>query len=122
MILVVINDLFFQAEIEGAAGAEGVDCLSLGGEEEIDAVLLERNPDGLFVDLGVSSLDALTLIRKLKHADSTKAIPIIAFTHHIREDLLRQATEAGADLVLPKSAFNERLNELIRQTKKTTQQ
>jgi len=121
MILAVINDLFFQAKIEGAARAEEAVCLALGGEEEIDAVLLEQNPDVLFVDLGVSTLDALALIRKLKHSVSTKDIPLLAFTHHVREDLLREAKEAGADLVLPKSVFNQRLNELIRYYKKTPQ-
>jgi CheY-like chemotaxis protein len=113
MIFAVLNDLVFQELIERAALTAQTDCLVLADEETLLAALQEDHPEVLFVDMGIATLDGPSLIEKLKQNPSTRSIPIVAFGNSLRADLLQDAKEMGADLVLPKSAFQQQLPEMI---------
>ena len=114
MIIAMINEVLFKEMIEKAALEEQTDCLILIEEETLMAAFQEGTPSVLFVDIGLSSLDGPSLIQRLKQNSSTRRIPIVAFGNSLRADLMQDAKEMGADLVLPKSAFREQLPGLIR--------
>ena len=114
MIVAFAGETFFKELIEQAAEAEGKDCLVVADEETLQAVLQEATPGAIFMEVGVLGQDASDLIQKLRQNQATRRIPLVAFGNSLRADLLQDAKEAGADLVLPKSAFREQLPELLR--------
>ena len=69
----------------------------------------------VIVDLHLTSADPLQMIRDVRAAHP--ALPIVAYYSHIKTDLSLQATQAGCTLVLPRSAFVQRLPELLAHTR-----
>lgn len=114
MILVLTADPALQEQIEKAAEAENQETLFLSDEDVALAALQETTPELLLVDLAIATLDAPSVIERLKHNPATAKIPMVAFGNSLRADLLQDAKEAGADQALPRSAFNHQLLELIR--------
>jgi CheY-like chemotaxis protein len=114
VIIAVVSEMIFKAAIEKAAEAEGADCLVLADEDPVLAALQEGTPDALFIDIGSMALDGPGLVQKIKQNPSTRNIPVVAFGNSLRADLMQDAKEMGADLVLAKSAFHQQLPELIR--------
>ena len=64
-------------------------------------------PDELGQAEGNELVDSLETIRSLKSAGASN---ILAFVSHVQVDLKRQGQEAGADRVIARSAFSEKLN------------
>ena len=114
MIIVLTGGTLFQGTIEEAAAANSVELWVLAEEDPFWATLQEGTPDAVFVETGFSSLDAGEIVQKLKSNASTRRIPVVVFGDSLRADLLQDAKEAGADLVLPKAAFREQLPGLFR--------
>ena len=105
-VAALVDDLFFTSKISGVArqaGSDVVFCRSAEGVSE-DCVRI-------FVDLNATTFDAIAEIGKLK---TSHAAPIVAYFSHVQVDLRRRAEEAGADQVLPRSAFVEQLPSLLR--------
>jgi CheY-like chemotaxis protein len=65
----------------------------------------------LIVDLNAAEPPPLELIRRAKSA--RPKMPIVAFLSHVQVELGGQAEAAGADQVLARSKFTERLPELL---------
>ncbi len=114
MIIVLSGEAFFQKNMKSAAEDLSVETLILGEEEPFWAALQETTPTVVFLETGFSSLDAGEIIQKLKNNPSTRRIPIVAFGDSLRADLLQDAKEAGADLVLARAAFREQWPQLLR--------
>jgi CheY-like chemotaxis protein len=102
LVFILVSDPLFLSTIEAASGGN---CLALADEETLWAALQEGTPGAIFMEIGVLNLDGAELIQKLKQNPATQKIPIVAFGNSLRADLLQDAREAGADLVLPKAAF-----------------
>jgi CheY-like chemotaxis protein len=114
LIIVLAGEVLFMEMIEKTAREESTDCLILNDEEAFWVALQEETPKVVFLETGFSSFDAPELVQKLKRNPSTRGIQVVVFGNSLRADLLQDAQEAGADLVLPKSAFREQVRELIR--------
>lgn len=114
MIIAITSDVFSKEKIEESAHDESKLCLVLSDEDTLWAAMQEETPNAIFLEIGTYPLDGAELIQKLRRNPSTRNIPIVVFGNSLRADLLQDAKEAGADLALPKSAFQEQLPELIR--------
>ena len=114
MIIAIVGGHLFKDVIEESIHHESKQCLILPEEEALWAAVQEETPEAIFLEMGFSLMDGVELVQKLKQNPSTRKIPIVVFGNSLRADLLQDAQEAGADLVLPKSAFREQLRELIR--------
>jgi CheY-like chemotaxis protein len=114
LILVLSGESLFQGALERAAREASAEILVLGEEDPFWAALQEGTPDAVFVQAGFSSFDAGEIVQKLKANPSTRRIPVVVYGDSLRADLLQDAQEAGADLVLPKAAFREQLSQLVR--------
>ena len=114
MLIALVGDTNSREWLEKVSRAEKKECLVLGDEETLWAALQEATPEALLVEIGVLDLDGAEIIQKLKRNLSTQKMPIVAFGNSLRADLLQDAKEAGADLVLPKAAFREQLPGLFR--------
>jgi CheY-like chemotaxis protein len=119
VIIAIVQEVLCQEMIEKAAEKESVECLCLFEEETLLAALQEGTPGLMFIEIGLAALDGPSIVQKLKQNPSTRKIPIVAFGNSLRADLLQDAEELGADLVLAKSAFREQLPGLIRHYSKT---
>jgi hypothetical protein len=56
----------------------------------------------------------LKLISKLKGNVDFKNISLIGFLSHIQGELKMQAQEAGANMVMARSAFSQNLQQILR--------
>jgi CheY-like chemotaxis protein len=110
-VVVLTDDLFFQARIDTVARAVGVPVAFVRevGETPSDEV---SGADCVVVDLNHPRIDPPAIIRTLK---STPGEPtVIAFGPHRDREGLRRAHDAGADRVMARSKFTELLPELLR--------
>lgn len=99
----VVPDLLFATRIRGAGEALSIPVDSLTVESARDA--LRAQPfDLLIVDL-TGAGDPIELIRTLKQDPEAARVPIVAFYPHVETALRRAAQDAGADRIMPRSAF-----------------
>ena len=112
-ILAVVDDLFFSVKISDAAKRTGLEVDFVKSEK--DAV--ERAKDKpllIIVDLNITSLAPLKLIGKLKGSSELKQISLIGFLSHVQGELKQQAQEAGANMVMARSAFSQNLQQILK--------
>ena len=60
-------------------------------------------------------MDAIAAIGALKGDAGTSALRAIGFASHVHAELIAAARKAGADQVLPRSAFAGRLAEILQE-------
>ena len=116
-IFFFIEDLFFLAKIQETAKKLGVKVGFLKADKDIVA-RLSGVPDGekpslIVFDLNNAGAKPLTLIPKIK-AKLKRGTSVIGFLSHLQGDLKVKATEAGCDMVMPRSAFSQNLPNLLR--------
>jgi tryptophan synthase alpha subunit len=104
-VAVLTLDLFFRAKIEAVAKAVGVPVRFAGSTAEAQGATT------VLVDLA-DGARAIEAVRALKR--DSEAPVVVAFGPHREGEAFRKAREAGADRVLARSAFVERLPELLR--------
>jgi DNA-binding NarL/FixJ family response regulator len=73
----------------------------------------DQKPALLIFDLNNAAAKPLPTIARLK-SKLKKQTNIIGFLSHVQGDLKMKATEAGCDMVLPRSAFSQNLPQLLR--------
>ncbi|RMF71475.1 MAG: DNA-binding response regulator [Planctomycetota bacterium] len=112
MIVALVADLIFDSRITGAARRVGVEVQAVRSP---DALLgASSNARLVIVDLSAAGDHPPELIRKLKAA--APQARVVAFLAHVEVELRKAALAAGADEVLPRSAFVERLEALLRES------
>ena len=107
-VLAIVPDLYFATRIAATAKAAGV-ALELVPPQRAAARLAAADVSLVLLELG--SRDALSLIAELKRVGP--AVPIVGFGAHVEAALLRDARDAGADAVLPRSQFVTKLPALL---------
>ena len=111
-VVILVDDMFFAAKINGAAAESGRTIERVKTDEQLEA--LAANPPALvIIDLNSDRLDPLEAIRFLKSREELTAVPIVSFVSHVQTDLIRAAQAAGCDYVLPRSAFTQRLHQIV---------
>lgn len=85
---------------------EGYDLLALSDGARVEAIVAERRPAALILDLDLPDRDGLALCRSVRAASS---LPIIALSHRHHVDDLVRALEAGADDYLVKPFHHREL-------------
>ena len=104
-VVALVSDLMFSTKISSTGAAVNVPVRVVRTADDI-----EPGPALLLVDLDADgALDAIERCRTMIPAPR-----IVAFGPHVRTDLLAAAREAGADEVLPRSAFVARLPDLLK--------
>ena len=108
---VAVSDLIFSSRIAAEARAAGAEVCWVRSQS-VCADWEAQSPHLLIVDLNLTSVDPLAVIRRARSLPTPPKI--IAFLSHVQRDLAQQAAETGADAVLPRSAFVVQLPELLR--------
>jgi CheY-like chemotaxis protein len=109
-----VSDLIFSSRIAAEARAAGVEVSWVRSQSACDD-WDAQSPQLLIVDLNMTSVDPLAVIRRARSLPTPPKI--VAFLSHVQRDLAQQAADSGADAVLPRSAFVAQLPELLRGNK-----
>lgn len=112
-ILAVVQDLFFMVKINDMAKRSGLEVEMVNDEESVLKKAAEQ-PLMLIVDLNNNAVDAVKLITALKKSAETKAVNIVSFVSHVQGELKLRAQEAGANMVMARSAFSTTLPQILR--------
>ena len=111
-VVALCADLISTARIRGAGAATGVevriarnaeDAVQRAGESDVKLVVIDLDTRG----------DPVGTVSRLKADPATATVPILCFVSHVREDLIKAAREAGADLVMARGAFVRDLAQLL---------
>ncbi len=112
-IVAALDDLFFIAKIRATADYLGTRIrFSRNLPATIEAAR-ELSPALIIVDLHAKQFDPLALARELKADASLRSIRLLGFFSHVQTALMQQAKEAGFDDVMPRSAFTNKLAEIL---------
>ena len=109
-VLGVLDDLLFTVKIADAAKRNGLQTQFVKSEVDALAAAAE-GPMLIILDLNANSVEPIALITKLKEQSK---VPVIAFVSHVQGELKQRAHEAGADMVMARSAFSTNLPQILK--------
>jgi CheY-like chemotaxis protein len=113
MVLCAIDDLIFSIKVSTAAKALGVDIYFERSPDEVVPRVREKQPSLVILDLDSSKLRPMEVIAALKADPELKTIPTLGYVSHVHTDTIEAARAAGIDQVLARSAFSDRLGEIL---------
>ena len=111
-ISVLVDDMFFASKINAAAAGAGRQIVRVKSREQLEQ-LAANPPSMVIVDLNSDRIDPIEAIQFLKLTRELSPVPIVGFVSHVQTELIRNAQAAGCDYVVPRSAFNQFLNEIV---------
>src|SRR5262245_61463462 len=101
--LLLCDDLIFSSKIAATARAHHLNLRVCKSVEALLA-LKDSSPAVLILELDHSDFDVEELLRQFQPRPR-----VIAYGSHVNVERLKAARKAGCDLVLPRSAFVEKL-------------
>lgn len=113
-ILAVVEDLLFTVKISDAAKRAGLDVEFVKSERDVVDKATQEKPLLIILDLNFASVEPLKLISKIKSDGDTKQISIIGYLSHVQGELKQQAQDAGANVVMARSAFSQNLQQILK--------
>ena len=113
-ILAVVDDLLFTVKISDAAKRAGFDAEFVKSEKDVMDKAAHDKPLLIILDLNNNSVEPLPLISKLKDDGDLKNISIIGYLSHVQGELKQKAHEAGANIVMARSAFSQNLQQILK--------
>jgi len=105
--------MFFISKIRATAEHLGVDVRFARNVGSLLTSARESNADLIIVDLYAQKIDPIGLVTALKSDPKLQAIVLLGFFSHVQTDLMREATKAGYDRVMPRSAFSKDLASIL---------
>jgi PleD family two-component response regulator len=113
MILCAVDDLIFSIKISTAAKALGVDIYFERAPDMVVPKIREKKPSLVILDLNSAKLQPMKVIAELKGDAELRRIETLGYVSHVQSDVIAAARAAGVDQVLARSAFAERLGEIL---------
>jgi DNA-binding NarL/FixJ family response regulator len=112
-ILAAVDDFLFRSKIRATAKHVNADVRFAQTPDEILSQARELKPALVIIDLNSTKADPVATIAALKADPVLGRIRAIGFASHVHVDLINAARNAGADDVLPRSAFAGNLAEIL---------
>jgi PleD family two-component response regulator len=113
-ILAVVEDLLFTVKISDAAKRAGLDVEFVKSERDVIEKATHEKPLLIILDLNFNAVQPLKLISKMKGDGEMKQISVIGYLSHVQGELKQQAQEAGANIVMARSAFSQNLPQILK--------
>jgi len=113
MILAVLDDLMFTSKIKTTAGRIGV---AVTFARSADAALSEMRkaaPSLVILDLNNARANPLGLVGSMKQDPALSSVPVVGYVSHVQTEVIDAARRAGVGEVLARSAFTERLADIL---------
>jgi CheY-like chemotaxis protein len=103
----------FTSKIKTAANQLGV-AIAFARSSESALADMRRNPPSLVIlDLNSPRVDPLGTIGAMNADPALAAIPTVGFASHVQTDVIEAARKAGVGEVMARSAFAQRLPEIL---------
>jgi DNA-binding NarL/FixJ family response regulator len=112
-ILASVDDLFFRSKVRTTAKHLGIEIQFAATSDEMVSQAKALQPTLVIFDLNSQKMDAVATIAALKADAETSGLRAIGFASHVHTELIASARNAGADDVLPRSAFAGHLAEIL---------
>ena len=112
--MAVVEDLMFTVKISDAAKRAGLDVEFVKSERDVIEKATQEKPLLIILDLNFSAVQPLKLISKVKSNGEIKQISVIGYLSHVQGELKQQAQEAGANIVMARSAFSQNLQQILK--------
>lgn len=113
VILAILDDLMFTSKIKGAAAHLGVPVSFARSSDAALAGMRSSPPKLVIVDLNNQRTDPFGTVSQMKADPSLSSIPIVGYASHVQTEVIEAARKAGVDDVLARSAFTQRLPEIL---------
>jgi PleD family two-component response regulator len=113
-ILAVVEDLMFTVKIADAAKRAGLEVEFVKSERDVIEKATEEKPLLVILDLNFEAVQPLKLISQMKSDGEMKQISVIGYLSHVQGELKQQAQEAGANIVMARSAFSQNLQQILK--------
>ena len=113
-ILAVVEDLLFTVKISDAAKRAGLEVEFVKSERDVLEKAAQEKPLLIILDLNFSAVQPLKLISKVKADGEMKQISVIGYLSHVQGELKQQAQDAGANIVMARSAFSQNLQQILK--------
>jgi len=113
-ILAVVDDLLFTVKISDAAKRAGLEAEFVKSEKDVIDKATNESPLLIILDLNNNSVQPLELILKLKGDGDLRHISLIGYLSHVQGELKQKAQEAGANIVMARSAFSQNLPQILK--------
>ena len=113
-ILAVVDDLLFTVKISDAAKRAGLEAEFVKSEKDVLEKATHEKPLLIILDLNNNSVQPLELIAKLKGDGDLRHISLIGYLSHVQGELKQKAQEAGANIVMARSAFSQNLPQILK--------
>lgn len=113
-ILAAVDDLFFVVKINDMARRAGLTCEFIKTADSLLEKALAERPLMVIIDLNIASIQPVELIERLKAARQLAGLSIVAFVSHVEAELKQRAQNAGASMVLARSAFSANLPQILK--------
>ena len=113
MIVCVLEDLIFSIKISTAAKALAAPVFFERLPEMVLLRIREKQPSLVIFDLNSAKLRPLDVIAQMKADPELRGIRTLGYVSHVQTDVISAARRAGIDEVLARSAFSERLEQIL---------
>ena len=113
MVLCLVDDLIFSIKISTAAKALQAPVFFERSSDMALPRIREQQPSLVIFDLNSSKLRPLEIIAQMKADPALKTIRTLGYVSHVQADVIAAARAAGIDEVLARSAFSERLGQIL---------
>jgi DNA-binding NarL/FixJ family response regulator len=113
MIVCVVDDLIFSIKISTAAKHLGVDLYFERAKDKVLQTIRDKQPSLVIFDLNSGKLAPIDAIAAMKADETLATIRTLGYVSHVDAETIDRARSAGIDQVLARSAFSERLGEIL---------
>jgi CheY-like chemotaxis protein len=113
VILAILDDLMFTSKIKTAASRLGVPIAFARSATAALADMRNASPTLVILDLNNPRTDPLGIVVSMKADPALSSIPTLGFVSHVHTELINAAREAGVGEVVARSAFSDRLPEIL---------
>jgi CheY-like chemotaxis protein len=113
MIVCVVDDLIFSIKISTAARRLGVDMYFERSRDNVLQTVRDKQPSLVIFDLNSTKLAPMDAIVALKADAALRQIRTVGYVSHVDTATIERARAAGIDQVMARSAFSEKLGEIL---------
>ena len=113
MVVCVVDDLIFSIKISTAARRLGVPMYFERLKQNVLQTIRDKQPSLVIFDLNSGRLAPIETIAVMKNDPDLQAIRTLGYVAHVDSETIDKARAAGIDQVLARSAFSERLGEIL---------
>lgn len=116
VILAILDDLLFTSKIRAVAKHAGAEVVVARSAQSAFEHMRSAAPSLVILDLNNPRTDPIGTVTAMKADPSLASIPTVGFVSHVDTETIVAARAAGVDEVLARSAFVNRLPELLSQS------